>query len=319
MPNVAAVAMLDDAPRAADLTVYPVGGPPLPIGKRLVLPGRGTTFVRQVEGPAGAPTLLLLHGWMASGGLNWFRVFDTLGEHFNVVAVDMRGHGRGIRNSRRFRLADCADDAAATLDALGVGPVIAVGYSLGGPVAQLLWRRHPDKVEGLVLCSTAHRLMPGVREQWIFATMMAVAAGSTRLGQIATKVPVKRVQRLLPVASAQRPSSIRAWARAEMGRHSARMVMEAGVAMSNYRAKWIDKIDVPTSVLITTKDRAIPRLAQADMALSIPGASIHSVEDGHLLCAKPAFAPPLLDACLDVAHRIRPTPSRNPTQTSTDL
>jgi hypothetical protein len=149
--------------------------------------------------------------------------------------------------------------------------------------------------------------------------MMAVAAGSTRLGQIATKVPVKRVQRLLPVASAQRPSSIRAWARAEMGRHSVRMVMEAGVAMSNYRAKWIDKIDVPTSVLITTKDRAIPRLAQADMALSIPGASIHSVEDGHLLCAKPAFAPPLLDACLDVASRIRPTPSRNPTQTSTDL
>jgi pimeloyl-ACP methyl ester carboxylesterase len=310
--------MLDDAPSAADLTVYPVGGPPLPMGTRVTLAGRGTTFVRQIEGPPGAPTLLLLHGWMASGGLNWFRVFDTLGEHFNVVAVDMRGHGRGIRNSRRFRLADCADDAAATLDELGIGRVIAVGYSLGGPVAQLLWRNHPEKVEGLVLCSTAHRLMPGVREQWIFATMMAVAAGSTRLGQIATKVPVKRVQRLLPVATAQRPSNIRAWARAEMGRHSARMVMEAGIAMSNYRAKWIGKIDVPTSVLITTKDRAIPRLAQADMALSIPGATIHSVDDGHLICAKPAFAAPLLAACLDVASRIRPTPSRNPTQPSTD-
>jgi pimeloyl-ACP methyl ester carboxylesterase len=296
--------MLDDAANA-DLTVYPVGGPPLPMGKRVQLPGRGTTFVRQVEGPPGAPTLLLLHGWMASGGLNWFRVFDALGEHFNVIAVDMRGHGRGIRNGRRFRLADCADDAAATLDLLGVGPVIAVGYSLGGPVAQLLWRRHPEKVEGLVLCSTAHRLMPGVREQWVFTTMMAVAAGSTRLGQIATKVPVRRVQRLLPVATAQRPSTIRAWARAEMGRHSARMVMEAGIAMSNYKAKWIDKIDVPTAVLITTKDRAIPRLAQADMALTIPGAVIHTVEDGHLICAKPAFAPPLLRACRDVASRIK--------------
>lgn len=295
--------MLDDAAHA-DVTVHPVGGPPLPMGERIVLPGRGTTFVRRVQGPPGAPTLLLLHGWMASGGLNWFRVFDTLSEHFSVIAVDMRGHGRGIRNGRRFRLADCADDAAATLDVLGVGPVIAVGYSLGGPVAQLLWRRHPDKVEGLVLCSTAHRLMPGVREQWIFATMMAVAAGSTRLGQIATKVPVRRVQQLLPVATAQRPSTIRAWARAEMGRHSARMVMEAGIAMSNYKAKWIDKIDVPTAVLITTKDRAIPRLAQADMALTIPRAVIHTVEDGHLICAKPAFAPPLLRACRDVASRL---------------
>jgi pimeloyl-ACP methyl ester carboxylesterase len=282
------------------------------MGKRVTLPGRGTTFVRQIEGPPGAPTLLLLHGWMASGGLNWFRVFDALSEHFSVIAVDMRGHGRGIRNGRRFRLADCADDAAATLDVLGVGPVIAVGYSLGGPVAQLLWRRHPEKVEGLVLCSTAHRLMPGVREQWIFATMMAVAAGSTRLGQIATKVPVRRVQRLFPVATAARPSSIRTWARAEMRRHSARMVMEAGIAMSNYRAKWINKIDVPTAVLITTKDRAIPPLAQAQMALAIPGATIHKVEDGHLICAKPAFAAPLLHACRDVSTRLGHTPPSLP-------
>src|SRR3954452_24491838 len=203
--------MLEDAAPAIDTTVFPVGGPPLPMGKRLQLPGRGTTFVRQVAGPEGAPTLLMLHGWMASGGLNWFRVCDALGEHFNVVAADMRGHGRGIRNGRRFRLADCADDAAATLDALGIGPVIAVGYSLGGPVAQLLWRRHPEKVSGLVLCSTAHRLMPGVREQWVFATMMAVAAGTTRAGQIATKVPVRRVQGMLPVSTAGRPSTINAW------------------------------------------------------------------------------------------------------------
>ena len=263
--------------------------------------------MRRVQGPPGAPTLLLLHGWMASGGLNWFRTFDALGEHFSVIAVDMRGHGRGIRNGRRFRLADCADDAAATLDELGVGSVIAVGYSLGGPVAQLMWRRHREKVDGLVLCSTAHRLMPGVREQWIFATMMAVAAGSTRLGQIATKVPVKRVQRLMPVATAKRPSTIRAWARGEMRRHSSRMVMEAGIAMSNYKAKWIKNVDVPTAVLITTKDRAIPPLAQAQMALAIPGASVHRVEDGHLLCAKTSFAAPLLGACLDVAERINPS------------
>jgi pimeloyl-ACP methyl ester carboxylesterase len=273
------------------------------MGERVPLPGRGTTFVRRVAGPPGAPTLLLLHGWMASGGLNWFRVFDTLGAHFNVIAMDMRGHGRGIRNGRRFRLADCAEDAAALLDELDVGPVIAVGYSLGGPVAQLLWRRHPEKVDGLVLCSTAHRLMPGVREQWIFATIMAVAAGSTRVGQIATKVPVKRVQGLLPVATSRRPSSIRAWARAEMRRHSGRMVMEAGIAMSNYKAKWVDQIDVPTAVLITTKDRAIPPLAQAQMALAIPTATIHRVNDGHLLCAKETFGPPLLEACLDVAGR----------------
>jgi pimeloyl-ACP methyl ester carboxylesterase len=284
--------------------VRPVGGPLLPVGRRIELPDRGTTFVRQVEGPAGAPTLLLLHGWLASGGLNWFRAFDTLSTRFNLVAVDMRGHGRGIRSGRRFRLADCADDAAATLEALGIDRAIAVGYSLGGPVAQLLWRRHPERVDGLVLCSTAHRLMPGMREQWIFATMMAAAAGTTRLGQIATKVPVKQVRAMMPVVGNKRPSTMRQWARAEMQRHSTRMVFEAGVAMSNYNAsRWIGRIDVPTAVVVTAKDRAIPALAQLHLALSVPGATIHRIDDGHLVCAKETFGPLLLEACQDVAAR----------------
>ena len=90
--------------------------PPLPLGERIELPGRGTTFVRHVEGPPGAPTVLLLHGWIASGGLNWFNAFGPLSERFSVVAPDLRGHGRGLRTRRRFRLADCADDVAATLE-----------------------------------------------------------------------------------------------------------------------------------------------------------------------------------------------------------
>ena len=129
--------------------------PFLPAGRRIELPRRGTTFVRELAGPPGAPTLLLLHGWVASGGMNWFQVFEPLAEHFRIIAPDLRGHARGVRTRRIFRLADCADDCAATLVELDAGPVIAVGYSMGGPIAQLLWRRHRDLVSGLVLCATA--------------------------------------------------------------------------------------------------------------------------------------------------------------------
>ena len=38
---------------------------------------------------------------------------------------------------------------------------IAVGYSMGGPVAQLLWKRHREQVDGLVLCATSDRFVPG--------------------------------------------------------------------------------------------------------------------------------------------------------------
>jgi 3-oxoadipate enol-lactonase len=283
----------------------PVGGPPLPIGRRVELPGRGTTFVREVRGPEGAPTVVLLHGWLASAGLNWFTTFDVLGQEFNIVAPDLRGHGRGLRSRRRFRLADCADDVGALLDELGTGPVIVVGYSLGGPVAQLLWRRRPDLVSGLVLAATSHYLMPGMREQMVFGTMMLAAAGSTRLGYIAAQVPTRRIQKLMPVpAEVSRPDTMRAWARAEMQRHDYRSIMEAGVAMSNYRARWIDEVDVPTAVVITTKDRAVNPIAQARMAFKIPGASIHRIDDGHIVCAKRAFGPALAEAVRDVANRV---------------
>ena len=97
------------------------------------LPGRGRTSIREVHGPDGAPTLILLHGLAATGRLNWFTALPALAERFRVIVVDHRGHGRGLR-THHFRLVDCADDAVAVADHLGVESLIAVGYSMGGPI-----------------------------------------------------------------------------------------------------------------------------------------------------------------------------------------
>ncbi len=129
--------------------------PKLPHGAAMELPGRGTTFVRTMDGPPGAATVLLLHGWTATADLNWFACYHPLAEHYRVVALDHRGHGRGIRTKKGFRLEDCADDAMAVCDVLGLEHVIPIGYSMGGPVAQLVWRRHRERVQGLVLCATS--------------------------------------------------------------------------------------------------------------------------------------------------------------------
>ena len=93
---------------------------------RVRLAGRGTTFVREVPGPPGAPTVVLLHGWFASGGLNWYRVFGPLSEHFRVIAPDLRGHGESVQstNSRidlspdRLRPADFQAMVSADMEEL---------------------------------------------------------------------------------------------------------------------------------------------------------------------------------------------------------
>jgi len=275
-----------------------VGGPPIPLGRRVELPGRGTTFVREVAGPPGAPTVLLLHGLIASGGLNWFQAFDALGKHFRVIAPDQRGHGRGIRTWNRFRLADCADDMAALLDVLEVDQVVAAGYSMGGPVSQLLWHRHPEKVAGLVQVATSNRFVPGVRERLVMVTAMSALAGSTRVGQLATRIPLRPVQNLVPTAVRARPDSLTRWAAAEMRRHDPRVVAEALAAIGSYdSSRWLKYVDVPTTVVVTGNDRAVPPHEQLRILVSIPHADVVQVDEGHAWCAKPNFGPVITSAC----------------------
>ena len=279
------------------------GTPWLPPGGPLELPGRGTTFVREVAGPPGAPVVLLLHGLIASGGLNWFQAFEPLGRHFRVLAIDHRGHGRGLRTWKRFRLADCADDAAALLDELGIDEAILVGYSMGGPIAQLLWHRHPEKVAGLVFCATSDRFVPGVRERLTFVTAVSAIAGTTRAGQMLARIPLKPLQRRIPKAVKARPDSLRRWASAEMRRHDARMVTEALAATTNFDSRdWLHRVEVPTALMVTTQDRAVPPQEQLRLLLAIPQATVAQYDEGHTWCAKPSFGPAVVDACRFVSE-----------------
>ncbi|MFQ5697219.1 MAG: alpha/beta fold hydrolase [Myxococcota bacterium] len=280
------------------------GLPALPRGQRLHLPGRGTTFLREMAGPPGAPTVVLLHGWVASGGLNWLQAFAPLSRHFRVLAPDLRGHARGLRSWRRFGLSDCADDVANLLGELELPRVIVVGYSMGGAVAQLLWRRHRSQVAGLVLCATGPVLVPALGSRTVFRVWMSGLANAGRLGDLAAFLPRQALRALAAPAAPRQPGTLRSWAMREMARHDWRMLLEAGEAVSRYDARrWIGKIDVPTAVVATLRDRALGLGSQLRMARAIRGARVHPVHGGHAACAHPSFAAPLVEACRDVARR----------------
>jgi pimeloyl-ACP methyl ester carboxylesterase len=276
---------------------------PVPLGRRIALPGRGTTFVREVAGPSGAPTVLLVHGWLASGGLNWFRTFEALGREFHVLAPDLRGHARGLRSGQAFRLADCADDLASLLEELGVGPVLVAGYSMGGPVAQLLYRRHPERVAGLVLCATAPRFSLGFAgARPVDAALGAVATGA-RLGGRVTHLPHSPL-RALRARRASRPRDFMQWMIAEFRRHDVRHLLEAARDASGFDGRsWLREVDAPAALVVTTRDRAVTPRHQLEAAALIEGASVHEVDGGHFVCATKGFVEPLCDACRDVAVR----------------
>lgn len=274
---------------------------PLPAGRRVELDGRGTTFVRELDGPADAPALLLLHGWTASADLNFYALFPELAGRYRVLTIDHRGHGRGIRSRERFRLEDCADDAAALLDALGRDRVTVVGYSMGGPIAQLLWRRHPDRVDGLVLCATSRSFAGHARARATFALLPSVA----RAGRMApAAVRAGAFERVL----SRRNAGASAWLHAEMQRHDPIALAEAGVALGRFSSHdWIGEVDVPTAVVVTEYDPVVPPGRQLALAAAIPGATVHRVPGHHTVVATEPhlFAPVLRDALASVTTRLR--------------
>ena len=130
--------------------------PWLPAGFTAVLPDRGEVFYRlHRHADPAKPMVLLLHGWTASADLQFFTAYEALAEHCSFIGIDHRGHGRGLRSADAFSLEDAADDAAALVAHLGVGPVITIGYSMGGPISLLLAQRHPALVEAMVVQATA--------------------------------------------------------------------------------------------------------------------------------------------------------------------
>ena len=268
---------------------------------RLVeLPGRGVTRVWDCAGPPGAPALMLIHGVTVTAELNWAKVFAPLARQFRVVAMDLRGHGDGISAGWRFRLEDCADDVAALAEVLGIDSFIPVGYSMGGMIAQLVWRRHAPMVSGLVLCATARNVLGSPAEK-LAALALPSAAAAIRWNPLLQPLSAEILGHAL-LGPVDDPATAR-WTRAQLRRTPLGTALSAVQAVSEFSShSWIGQVDVPTAVVVTTRDHLLPASRQRKLAAAIPGASVHEVDADHAVCitAPQVFAQVLLQACWSV-------------------
>jgi len=268
--------------------------------------------VRDLPGPTpDAPTVLLLHGWTVTADLNWWTSYRALQQRFRVLAMDHRGHGRGIRSRRPFRLEDCADDAAALCEALGIDRVVACGYSMGGPVAQLLWRRHRDLVAGLVLCATGRRFGSDPQRARIFAITLLGASLATRVAS--PLVQAHLLGRYLDARLGHDPQL--AWAGEQLRRNDPAAVLQAGAALAGFDSRsWISEVHVPTAVVVTTLDQVVAVTRQRNLAAAIDAAVVEEVAGGHdvPVDAPELFVPALLRACTHASSGVNASVPRQP-------
>jgi 3-oxoadipate enol-lactonase len=265
--------------------------------RTVTVPHRGEFFLRDSgETDPTRPTVLLLHGWIVTADLNWHGAYDALvAAGYRVLALDHRGHGRGLRAMAPFRLADCAADAAAILRELGVAPAIVVGYSMGGTIAQLMARDHPDVMSGLVLSATCQHFQdPETRRVWKWMGVVGVMLG------LAPRWFYRGAFRSAKIKLNERT----AWWLSELMRHEARDVAEAGRELGRFDSRpWLASLRrLPAALVLTTRDQMVAPAKQRELAQAA-GATVVEVAIDHLEIADRAevYNPALISALETVA------------------
>jgi 3-oxoadipate enol-lactonase len=279
----------------------------LPQARVMVLAGRGETVIRYFPGDAGdnGPPLLLLHGYTASADLQWITLYHRLTGR-TVVVMDHQGHGRGVRSTTAFSLEQCADDAADVVRQLGIGPVIAVGYSMGGPISMLFAQRHRALTSGLVLAATALEWRSSRRERWVVwpivkATMRFLP---DQLSSKGVKVAVDR-----SISANRDLAPWREYLIAEYRRNDRRALLEAAVALSKFDGRpWVGALGLPTAVVHTDADRVVLPVKQEALA-RLTGAQVVVLHGDHDVnwSDGEAFATAITDAVSIVERELAAT------------
>ena len=236
------------------------------------------TRLYYVQMGQGIP-LLLVHGYPLDHTL-WLAQMDRLSDIAQVIAPDLRGFGQSDAPDGICTMVAYADDLAALLDALKIGPVVVCGLSMGGYIALAFWKKYAARVRGLILVDTR-------------AGADAPAARQGRLdmvGQVkqhgAKPAADAMLPRLLAESTRQLRPDVVEFAHAMMLRQPPVGIIGAQLGMAERpdSTPILPTINVPTLAVFGAEDVVTPAETEGrDLAAAIPGAKLVVLPDaGHL-------------------------------------
>ncbi|KAA8882992.1 alpha/beta hydrolase [Nocardia colli] len=269
--------------RGGDVVAAPVALPP----RRAVELADGSSV--DVRVAPGVNPVLLLHGWALTADVNFCHLMQPVADSYGLVAMDMRGHGRGLplAAGERFDIAQCADDAAAVLDALGIDQVVVCGYSLGGPVGLEFARRHRDRVRGLVFEATA-MAFDSTEDKVGRVFFRGLRPFAHRSGGIGRSVPLSYFWKAR--LKSEEVARLWPWLRAELGHCHPRVIVDVILAeyVFDFRPYAAEVAGLPAAVVVTTRDGAVPPRDQRTLAALLNATVIELVAAHDVFLTDPA-------------------------------
>jgi pimeloyl-ACP methyl ester carboxylesterase len=137
----------------------------------------GTSIFYTTSGK-GRTALVFVHGWTCDHTY-WRKQLDHFAQNYQVVALDLAGHGKSGSNRKAYTMKRFGDDVAAVMETLKLNHVVLIGHSMGGPTIVEAARQMPEKVIGLVGVDTFQDLEQHLTAEQIDKMLQPVRADYT--------------------------------------------------------------------------------------------------------------------------------------------
>ena len=101
--------------------------------------------------PSSSEWTIFIHGFGGSSNV-WFKQLKAFQEHFNVVLVELRGHGKSQQQvtHRKYSFDLIAKEVAEVIDFLKIQQAHFIGVSLGSIIIRQIALNYPGKVKSMI-------------------------------------------------------------------------------------------------------------------------------------------------------------------------